>query len=147
MESILVYCRREHASRTQTPYYSTETVIRPSTLEGPRASASEDLTGTIFTLGPFLDVDEACLVEAQLCSLMSNPGDPEGVFYRNPIEVPEFRAWVDAQILPVQFCEVAAAGLCTRPRGGLGRQNLASPKWRLAEPRPRGSSSSKEGRS
>ena len=67
MENILVYCRRELTARGQTPYYETETVTGPSAVEGPMAAANGNLPGPIFTLGPFLDVDEACSVEAQLC--------------------------------------------------------------------------------
>ena len=66
---------------------------------------------TVFVLGPFLDRDEARLVESDAHSILAKFRIGSGWFMVNPLELAEFIGWIDAQILPI----------CTYEKGHLSK--------------------------
>ena len=62
----------------------------------------------VLTLGPFLNRDEAEDIECQAHGLLSQYRVRGEWFSINPLIVPEFWEWIDAQILPVRICEKGA---------------------------------------
>ena len=82
----------------------------------------------VFVLGPFFDRDEAQDVESQAHKLLAEHRVRGEWFDMNPLVVPEFWEWIDAQILP----------LCVHEKSAIPRQpaeqkkSIGSPeqRWR-----------------
>ena len=108
MEEIFVYCIRKRAGGKEFVDFTTGAAASFRSQTCSMAGADGRPRGTIFKLGPFLDIDEAMHVESQLHRLSSKFRVPGERFYANPLRVPEFWDWVDAQILPIDVCEETA---------------------------------------
>jgi len=102
MRNIYVYCSREQAYCGRmlvrlwvgTP---GDVAQRASSVQIDRENSPE----TLFTLGPFLDRDEAESVQSQAHSVLSQFQIGQGRYHANPLEISEFCEWIDAQILPI----------------------------------------------
>ena len=99
-----IYCVREQASENNKAVFFR--IVNADDLDLPRNSVNcARALQTVFVLGPFMDKDEAKDVESQAHSLLAKYrvwGDWLSI---NPLETAEFRAWLDAQILPIRVHE------------------------------------------
>ena len=59
----------------------------------------------VFTLGPFLDLDEANNIESEAQSLLAHYRDKADWLEINPLNLSDFLAWIDSQILPIRVYE------------------------------------------
>ncbi|MDH5305229.1 MAG: hypothetical protein OEW64_14175, partial [Gammaproteobacteria bacterium] len=89
-------------------------------------AAKANQPGTVIALGPFLDRDEAEIVESQAHLLLSRYQVQRGRYRVNPLDVSEFREWIDAQILPVRVYEKTVSARQLLSLGQMDRRFLAS---------------------
>lgn len=132
MENIYVYCVREKSSREGPVYFTTRTDV------------DGNPSGKIFRLGPFLDLDEATLVESQLQNLPSEFRAQRDRLYVNPLQFAEFWQWVHAQILPICIYEEAAFSARPGRASRLDRRAIPS-QCRTKDSKTNGSDSPKDG--
>ena len=124
MEQIYVYCFREQALFDKAPAYFK--IGRANDLEKRTSStqaANARPPNCVFALGPFLDNDEAEIVESQAHRFLSRFGIQRGRYRVNPLEISEFREWISAQIIPICVYE---KNTCPRPRIRLVRTGRRS---------------------
>ena len=109
MKSYYLSCIRERALRDgESEYFkighSNDLDLQIISMRTANSRAFQ----TVFVLGPFLDRDEAELVESQAHSLLAEYRVRGEWFDVNPLEIAEFWEWVDAQILPIRVHEERA---------------------------------------
>ena len=104
-----IYCVREQAIRENESVYfkighANDLDRRKSSMQ----TANPRPLRFVFVLGPFLCRDEAEDVESQAHSLLSKYWVRGEWFDVNPLAVPDFWDWIDAQILPLCVHEKSA---------------------------------------
>lgn len=104
-----IYCVREQALRENESVYfkighANDLGRRKSSMQ----TANPRPLRIVFVLGPFLDRDEAEDVEFQAHKLLAKHRVRGEWFDTNPLTVPEFWGWMDAQILPLCVYEMSA---------------------------------------
>jgi len=120
VENIYVYCVREKSSREGPVYFTI------------RTDADGNPTRTIFRLGPFLDLDEATLVESQLHNLSSEFRVQRERLYGDLLQFAGFWQWVHAQILPICVYEEVAFSVHPGRASRLDRRAISS-QWRTKD--------------
>ena len=132
MEKIYVYCARKRTHCDEAACFSIGSVADVVERASPTEAGGAAIPRVEFALGPFLDFDEAGSVESQLDSLLSRFRKQQRQYRVNPLEVPEFWAWVDAQILSVYIGERVSVpyriSRCSRHKG-----RSVTPKRRSAD--------------
>lgn len=104
-----IYCIREQAlCENESVYFKIGHANDLDRRKSSMQTANPRPFRTVFVLGPFLDRDEAEDVESQAHSLLSKYRVRGEWFDVNPLEVPEFWNWIDAQILPIYVHEKGA---------------------------------------
>lgn len=104
-----IYCVREQAIRENESVYfkighANDLDRRKSSMQ----TANRRPLRFVFVLGPFLCRNEAEDVESQVHSLLSKYRIRGEWFEVNPLAVPDFWDWIDAQILPICVHEKSA---------------------------------------
>ena len=104
-----IYCLREQALRENERVYfkighANDLDRRKSCMQ----TANPRLLRFVFVLGPFLDRDEAEDVESQAHQVLAKHRVRGEWFDTNPLAVPEFLEWIDAQLLPICVQEKSA---------------------------------------
>ncbi len=104
-----IYCVREQALRENESVYfkighANDLDRRKSSMQ----TANPRPLRVVFVLGPFLDRDEAEDIESQAHKLLAEHRVRGEWFDTNPLAVPEFWEWIDAQILPLCVHEKSA---------------------------------------
>lgn len=104
-----IYCVREQALRENESVYfkighANDLDRRKSSMQ----TANPRPLRIVFVLGPFLDRDEAEDVESQAHKLLAKHHVRGEWFDTNPLAVPEFWEWMEAQILPLCVYEKSA---------------------------------------
>ena len=97
-----IYCVREQALReNESVYYKVGHANDLDRRKSSMQTANPRPLRTVFVLGPFLNRDEAEDVESQAHSVLQAYRVRGEWFEVNPLELPEFLAWIEAQILPI----------------------------------------------
>ena len=126
-----IYCVREQASENNKAVFFR--IVNADDLDLPRNSANcACALQTVFIFGPFMDKDEAEDVESQAHSLLAKYrvwGDWLSI---NPLETAEFRAWVEAQILPIRVHEKRMRSKQSHLKSRLIRRRKVSVEQRAA---------------
>lgn len=113
MRENYIYCVREQALReNESVYFKIGHVNNLDRRKSLVQTANPRPFRIVFVLGPFLDRDEAQDVETQAHKLLAEYHVRGKWFDRNPLVVPEFWEWIDAQILP----------LCVHDKSAISRQ-------------------------
>lgn len=111
-----IYCVREQALReNESVCYKVGHANDLDRRKSSMQTANPRLLRTVFLLGPFLDRDEAEDVESQAHTVLARYRVRGEWFNVNPLEVPEFLLWVEAQILAICVNEET-----TSPQAGRG---------------------------
>lgn len=115
-----IYCVREQALCENAPVYfkighANDLERRKSCMQ----TANPRPLRTVFVLGPFLDRGEAEDVESQAHSLLAAYRVRGEWFSVNPLTLPEFWGWIDAQLLPI--CVHEKSALRAQPVGSARR--------------------------
>ena len=126
MENIYVYCVREQAHCQGQACFKIWCDHDLDQRENILQAAKANQPGTVIALGPFLDRDEAEIVESQAHLLLSRYQVQRGRYRVNPLDVSEFREWIDAQILPVRVYEKTVSARQLLSLGQMDRRFLAS---------------------
>lgn len=124
-----IYCVREQALRENESVYfkighANDLDRRKSSMQ----TANPRPLRIVFVLGPFLDRDEAEEVESEAHKLLAKHRVRGEWFDTNPLTVPEFWEWIDAQILPLCIHEKSACPRQpARPKKYIGgRKNVGA---------------------
>ena len=128
MKNIYVYCVREQAHGQGPACFKIgcdyDLAQPANTLQATKSIPPR----TVFALGPFLDRDEAQIVESQAHILLSRYEVQRRRYRVNPLDVLEFRDWIGAQILPVSVHEKTAFARQALSLGRMDRRFMVSLK-------------------
>lgn len=105
MDRIHVYCVRERPRCGEPVCFNIGIVVEPGETSSSRKPCSATVPATEFTLGPFLDLDEAEHTASQLDSLLSRFRTSHRRYSANPLGVAGFWELVNAQILSIDVSE------------------------------------------